>query len=505
MEMRENRRRILWLAGFGGLVCLLLLALPGRLFSQDNQKEPSYTVREGRMYINLKKNIDKAQLDRFIDQYDLSDLDLAKLIFGHSGEEIKQQLYKRLRKMGWRVDTDNRQKIVLSKQMLGMSNLNDPAQIIRLTEDHPNTYDLFPAQNDDLVFGFNRFTGKFPFAVKDSLVTFYTKGHTSARRVLLAGSFTNWQHAALDMTKTDSGWIAIVPLRPGKYWYKFIIDGGWTTDRDNALSEDDGMGNTNSVYYKANTVFTLPEFKSARDVHLAGSFNNWNPGELPMSKGTYGWTINLYLAEGTYTYKFVVDGKWYENPASTSRLPDGHNGFNSVLQMGKSHRFFLRGYTSARSVILAGSFNDWRTYELLMHKTAEGWELPYTLGPGNYEYKFMVDGKWITDPGDSLFVYNRAKHTDNSFLIVQPNYTFRLEGYPNARAVYLAGDLNDWTPNSLRMKREGNAWVVNVHLSVGKHLYKFVVDGNWITDPANRLWEDNEYGTGNSIIWMEQR
>ena len=191
--MRENRRRILWLAGFGGLVCLLLLALPGRLFSQDNQKEPSYTVREGRMYINLKKNIDKAQLDRFIDQYDLSDLDLAKLIFGHSGEEIKQQLYKRLQKMGWRVDTDNRQKIVLSKQMLGMSNLNDPAQIIRLTEDHPNTYDLFPAQNDNLVFGFNRFTGKFPFAVKDSLVTFYAKGHTSARRVLLAGSFTNWQ------------------------------------------------------------------------------------------------------------------------------------------------------------------------------------------------------------------------------------------------------------------------------------------------------------------------
>jgi 1,4-alpha-glucan branching enzyme len=264
------------------------------------------------------------------------------------------------------------------------------------------------------------------------------------------------------------------------------------------------MGNTNSVYYKTNTIFMLPGFTAARNVYLSGSFNNWNPGELPMSKGAYGWTISLYLAEGTYTYKFVADGKWYEDPANSSRLPDGHHGFNSVLQLGQPHHFFLKGYTSARSVALAGSFNEWRTYESPMHKTAEGWELPYTLGPGNYEYKFVVDGKWIADPADSLFVSNRESHTINSYLIVEPNYTFRLEGHGGARNVCLAGDFNDWTPNSLKMKRIGNTWTISVHLSVGKHLYKFVVDGNWILDPANSLWEENEYGTGNSIIWMEE-
>ncbi|MBN8856374.1 MAG: hypothetical protein BGO55_17820 [Sphingobacteriales bacterium 50-39] len=505
MEIKEDGQKSRWLTCLGLLTSLLLLALPCKLFSQGDQKGTSYTVKDGRMCIEVRRNIDKSRLDRFIDQYGLSDLDLPALLFGGSGKESEKRLISRLRKMGWRLETNNGKTIVLSKQMQGVGNLNDPGRRISLMEEHPNSFDLFPAQNDNLVFGFNRFTGKYPFSVKESQVTFFEKGHSSARRVLLAGSFTNWQHGALEMKKTDSGWTAIVSLEPGKYWYKFIIDGDWATDRDNYLSEDDGMGNTNSVYYKTNTVFTLPGFADARDVYLSGSFNSWNPGELPMSKGAYGWTINLYLAEGTHTYKFIVDGKWYEDPAGVVHVPDGHNGFNSVLQLGMPHRFFLKGYPSARSVVLAGSFNGWKTYELLMHKTVEGWELPYALGPGNYEYKFVIDGKWITDPANSLFVNNRESHAVNSYLVVQPNYTFRLEGYDNAKVVYLAGDFNDWTPNSLGMRREGNAWVVNVHLSVGKHLYKFVVDGKWIIDSANPLWEENEYGTGNSIIWMEGR
>jgi len=93
----------------------------------------------------------------------------------------------------------------------------------------------------------------------------------------------------------------------------------------------------------------------------------------------------------------------------------------------------------------------------------------------------------------------------NSYLIVQPNYTFRLEGYADAKTVCLAGDFNDWTPDALTMKRVGDAWIVKVHLSVGKHLYKFIVDGRWIKDPANPLWEDNEQNTDNSVLWMEER
>lgn len=481
------------------VVCILLALVPGKAHSQDEKpmREASYTIKDGRMYITLDKHIDKAKLDKFVQQYDLDELGLPRV--------LSSKHFDKLLKNGWSIDLNNRTRLVISKLMQGVGQLANPEKRMALAEDHPNPYDLFPAQNDDLIYGFNRFAGKYPFAVKDSLVTFFLKGHRGANHVLLAGSFTNWQYGALPMTRTDSGWICIVPLNAGKYWYKFIIDGGWTTDRDNDLEETDPSGNTNSVYYRVNTTFFLPGHTDGRDAFLTGSFNGWNPGELPMVKGPFGWTIRLYLAEGTHTYKFVVDGKWYADTANKNRLPDGHKGFNSVYRLGHPHLFTLKGYQAAKTVILTGSFNGWRSNELQMQKTADGWELPYTLGPGNYEYGFFVDGKWMTDPSNPLFLSNRKSHTVNSYMIVQPNYTFKLQGYPDARTVSLAGDFNDWTPDALKMKRVGDTWIFNVHLSVGKHVYKFIVDGRWIKDPANPLWEENEYNTDNSVLWMEAR
>jgi hypothetical protein len=502
MEMRKDKNKYLLhnyslLVGFSLAAWLFLAMNPGNAFCQDDDGVTSYKIRDGRMYIKLSRHIDEATLDRFVEKFDLSELDLRKVLFSGNFDKI--------RAMGWRVDIDNKLKLIISKKIGGLDQLGNPEKRMALTEDHPNTYDLFPSRNDNLIYGFNRFEGKFPFAVKDSLVTFFLKGATRARQALLAGSFTNWQNGALPMTRTDSGWICIVKLNPGKYWYKFIVDGGWTIDHDNGLHETDPNGNTNSVYYKSNVVFSLPGYGSAKNACLTGSFNQWNPRELPMEKTPSGWKIHLYLAEGTYTYKFVVDGKWYEDPANSHRLPDGHRGFNSVYQLGQPYLFTLRGYPLAKSVVLTGSFNGWKTHDLFMQKTAQGWQLPYTLGPGNYQYRFLVDGKWINDPDNPLFLRDRKNNTINSFLIIQPNYTFRLEGHADASAVFLAGDFNDWTPDALKMQRIGDAWIFNVHLSVGKHLYKFIVDGNWTRDPANPLWEENEYDTGNSVLWMQQK
>ena len=91
------------------------------------------------------------------------------------------------------------------------------------------------------------------------------------------------------------------------------------------------------------------------------------------------------------------------------------------------------------------------------------------------------------------------------YFVIEPNHTFRLKGHAGAREVYLAGDFNAWSPNTFAMRREGDEWVFAAHLSPGKHLYKFVVDGNWIIDPGNKLWEQNDPGTGNSVIWIEKK
>jgi hypothetical protein len=135
-----------------------------------------------------------------------------------------------------------------------------------------------------------------------------------------------------------------------------------------------------------------------------------------------------------------------------------------------------------------------------MKKSAECWEFPYSLGAGNYEYRFVVDGKEITDPDNPVLVNNNGNMS--SYLVLDPNYTFRLSGYPNAKKVNLAGDFNGFNPNLISMKKTGDDWEFSLHLSRGKHLYKFVVDGKWIRDPANKLWEQNNFSTGDSVLWI---
>lgn len=54
----------------------------------------------------------------------------------------------------------------------------------------------------------------------------------------------------------------------------------------------------------------------------------------------------------------------------------------------------------AKKVILAGSFNNWDTNSLTAKKSTAGmWSVKLSLKPGRHEYKFLVDGNWINDPG----------------------------------------------------------------------------------------------------------
>src|SRR5208283_5280432 len=58
---------------------------------------------------------------------------------------------------------------------------------------------------------------------------------------------------------------------------------------------------------------------------------------------------------------------------------------------------------------------------------------------------------------------------------------------PGARAVHLAGDFNRWNPEKeplFNLSGRG-LWQKSVPLQPGKYQYKYVIDGNWVLDPAN--------------------
>lgn len=61
----------------------------------------------------------------------------------------------------------------------------------------------------------------------------------------------------------------------------------------------------------------------------------------------------------------------------------------------------------ARAVCVAGSFNDWQPDATPMQPTGDGtWGIELELGPGTYEYRFVGDNCWCSDPNAPDTVLN---------------------------------------------------------------------------------------------------
>lgn len=74
----------------------------------------------------------------------------------------------------------------------------------------------------------------------------------------------------------------------------------------------------------------------------------------------------------------------------------------------------------ASQVFLAGDFNGWSTEAHPLHNTGNGqWMTELFLGPGTFEYKFLVDGCWLTDP-DNVRHCPNCFGTENSVLTIAP-------------------------------------------------------------------------------------
>ena len=82
-------------------------------------------------------------------------------------------------------------------------------------------------------------------------VTFTYKPQTAAKAVFLSGSFNGWnpndKNFAMTDAENDGTWEIVVPLKPGQYQYKFVVDGKWMSDPKNPNQLDDGFGGKNSL------------------------------------------------------------------------------------------------------------------------------------------------------------------------------------------------------------------------------------------------------------------
>jgi hypothetical protein len=70
----------------------------------------------------------------------------------------------------------------------------------------------------------------------------------AAGSVKLAADFTDWEMFPLEMMRSADGvWFTMVPLAPGQYAYRFIVDGEWRDDPHSFKREPNPFGAENAV------------------------------------------------------------------------------------------------------------------------------------------------------------------------------------------------------------------------------------------------------------------
>lgn len=205
----------------------------------------------------------------------------------------------------------------------------------------------------------------------DNGITFYYKA-PAARQVNVAGEFNNWvgtaQTGRLDpnidpMSDPDGDgiWEITLPLPPGRYQYKYVVDQvDWQEDPGNPETTDDNYGGKNSILvvpadvgyeydeayvsYSLGTssriesdrdyTFELNGYEDAAAAFVTGSFADWDPQAVRMSRGSDGvWRATTELPTGKHLYKFVVDGAWIADPGNENTQDDGYGGTNSVIEI----------------------------------------------------------------------------------------------------------------------------------------------------------------------------
>lgn len=76
---------------------------------------------------------------------------------------------------------------------------------------------------------------------------------------------------------------------------------------------------------------------------------------------------------------------------------------------------------------------------------------------------------------------------------------FSIEPTDDVARVSLAGDFNGWRPQAMQRQKDGT-FVRVVPVAPGPHEYKYIVEGEWVTDPDVNVWAANCYGTVNSVL-----
>ena len=72
--------------------------------------------------------------------------------------------------------------------------------------------------------------------------------HEPGAKVSIAGSFNDWQPSATPMVAVGDGlWVKELSLPPGRYEYRFVVNGQWVDDPNAKETAPNPHGGMNAV------------------------------------------------------------------------------------------------------------------------------------------------------------------------------------------------------------------------------------------------------------------
>ena len=127
----------------------------------------------------------------------------------------------------------------------------------------------------------------------------------------------------------------------------------------------------------------------------------WNINAFPKSANTYDSYAEAFLRNGNtseaiqwYNKAYSMDQENTKAKHLVSQLSGGNKKGNTI--------FSLDGFQDAKMVAVAGNFNHWDQLYHICYREGNKWICNIELDAGSYQYKFVVDGKWILDPQNPL-------------------------------------------------------------------------------------------------------
>jgi hypothetical protein len=84
-------------------------------------------------------------------------------------------------------------------------------------------------------------------------------------------------------------------------------------------------------------------------------------------------------------------------PALKAKTPAAKSDRGAAKEAKRRKVAFTIQVPHAHEAAVAGSFNDWQPQPLKAAKSPGSFSLTVLLPPGDYEYRFVIDGQWCND------------------------------------------------------------------------------------------------------------